>query len=476
MIATFTTVAWLLAGSAAAGQEPFEARAEAAEAGIRVALERDGDAWTADYAFDRDAVAWAFARSALARETREPWRLVQWRVETPGVVLERRGAYDVIRATDGGPVPRSVRFSLTPRSVGLEADYNPALVFTGGSVALYTDHFDVFALDSLDAVEPGAPDPLETADFSPAALSWRDRAGPVMLRGEPVAEAAVTEGNTYVLFGEAGVTDLGPLTTVIDTELPAWIGDEIAVYSPRTLDYYTGRLGAHDAGRPMVMASWNGPTPGLHSMGGSVMPGLIVMAFEGSRVVERSPDMEAGARWFVGHETAHFWLGETVRYAGPREAWITEGGADLMAIRAAEALNPDFDSRAVLQAEIDDCARLAVQPVADAGSRGEHRAYYACGAVFALVAEGAQRRRDGGDWFDWLRPVIDANREYGVLSREDWLAHLTEVSGDPSLRADIERLVDEGDPEAMGVIASLLARAGVAFSRDESGRVVLAAR
>ncbi|MBU4136581.1 MAG: hypothetical protein KJ690_09225, partial [Alphaproteobacteria bacterium] len=117
---------------------------------------------------------------------------------------------------------------------------------------------------------------------------------------------------------------------------------------------------------------------------------------------------------------------------------------------------------------------LADQPVVEAAGRGEHRALYACGAVFSLVAEGVQRRATGGDWFDFLKPLIDASREDGVLTRKEWLDALDAVSGDPSLRRDMETLLDEGSPRAGEVVAGLLERSGVA-SRREDGRVVLVA-
>lgn len=143
-----------------------------------------------------------------------------------------------------------------------------------------------------------------------------------------------------------------------------------------------------------------------------------------------------------------------------------EGGADLMAVRALKAVDPDYDARAELQKEVDDCIRLADEPVAEAAGRGEHRALYACGAVFAMAAEGVQRRGTGGDWFDFLRPLIDASREDGVLTREEWLLELTRVSGDASLRADIETLLDDGAADPATVIAGLFDRTGVGYRRD----------
>jgi hypothetical protein len=142
-----------------------------------------------------------------------------------------------------------------------------------------------------------------------------------------------------------------------------------------------------------------------------------------------------------------------------------------MAVRALKVIDPDYDARAELQTEIDDCARLSRgRSVVTAAERGEHRAYYACGAVFALAAEGAQKARGGGDWFDFLQPLL--NQPDGVLTREEWLSALTRVSRDPSLRLGMEQLLDQGAADPNAVIARLFDRTGVAF-RMEGGRVVL---
>ena len=431
-----------------------------------VIITRGGDAWTAEYELDRDAPVWAFFRSALIDGSRRPWRLEQWRVETPGVVLERAGTRDILRAVDGGPVPRRLRIAFTPRAENLEADYG-VLAFTDGSVALPSGQFDVFPLPSVEAA---AAVPLDLNGYSletgPAAVTWRDRAGPVLFRGERVPEATEVQAETYVLFGQADMAESERLVTVIDPELPEWIGDAIEDFAPRVADVYAGRLGPGQSDRPTIMVSWAGPTDDRTSMGGSVMPGLVVMNFDGVGVVRPSAGVLNMARWFIGHESAHFWLGQVVRYERARDAWIMEGGADLMAIRALKTIDPAYDARAELQKEVDDCIRLADEPVVQAAERGEHRAIYACGAVFGMVAEGAQRRATGGDWFDFLRPLIDANRADGVLTRDEWLDALDGVSGDASLRRDIVLLLDRGSDEPDAVIAGLFDRSGVAYRRD----------
>jgi hypothetical protein len=439
---------------------------------VRATLAHAEDRFSLDLVFDLDAPVWVFVESEVIGQGRG-WRLDPWTVETPGVLLETVDGHDRLRATTGGPVPREVRLRLTPRFVDLQASYDPVLTFSTGATAWYSEAFNLVPLDSVEAAA-GLPDDLTpmAEATGPARVTWSDADGPVLFDGRreigPVSEGA----GTYVLFGPAEVASPDELTTVIDPGLPAWIGEELGTWAPRVADEYRRRLGPGGSDRPMVMMSWTGPTPGATSMAGSVLPHLVVMAFEGDGVVEPSAGVRSMARWFIGHESAHFWLGETVHYRGPQESWITEGGADLMAVRASEALDPGYSGKARLQQSVDDCVALGAQPVSTASARGQHRAHYACGAVFALIAEGAQRRAGGGDWFDFLRPLIDASRADEVLTREEWLSALTAVSGDPSLRADIERLLDEGDAEAAATVASLLQRAGVAATRRE-GRLLL---
>ena len=461
----------LMGAGCAAGSMPSP-QAALADAAPQVTVTRQDDHLSVDYQFGRDAVVWAFMDSALEADTRQPWRPRQWTVETPGVVMERRGHYDIIRSTDGGPVPREVRFRVKPQAVDLEAEY-PTLLFSNGAVALPTRQLDVFALPSVEAAQD-VPDDLNRVrlDGGPSRVTWRDDSGPVLFNGRRRDDLTTTDERSYVLLGDATVTPGLGLSTVIDPNLPPWIGQEIRDFAPHVGQYYRDRLGAPGSGgdTPIVMVAWNGPTEQMTSMGGSVLPGLIVMAFEGRGVMTPQPEILERSRWFIGHEGAHFWLGQTVRYQFADEAWITEGGADLMAVRALKALDASYDDRAELQSEVDDCVNLARQPVAQAGARGEHRAYYACGAVFALAAEGAQRQRTGGDWFDFLRPLL--RQPDGVLSREEWLTALTRTSRDPSLRGDVERLLDQGAPDPSAVIARLFQRTGVAF-RMIDGRVVL---
>lgn len=434
---------------------------------------RDRDSWVADYRFARSAPAWAFLHSALAREDRKPWRPRSWTVETRGVRLERRGWYDVLVA-EGGNVPARVRIRFTPSTLDLEADYDPALVFSNGSVALFTDQFDATPLASAAAAAK-LPVELRNIDIAgPTRVTFRDRNGKVLHAGIRKDSAVPTDGRSDVLFGRGEIVATADIAAVIDPGLPQWLAQDLRSSTPRLLALYRQLLGPRSGPKPMLLASWGGPTSGRTSLGGSVLPGLVLMAFEGSGLAQPSNQARDHMRWFVAHETAHFWLGQTVDYDAANHAWITEGGADLLAVRAIAAIDPDYDPSRRLDQAVQKCTGYAVRPVNGANERSQHDAYYACGAVFALVAEAAEnKRRPGSGIGGFWRGLMESNRKDGVVSQADWLDALTRASGDPSLARDVRGLLEQGSREPRTVIASLFRRSGVRYEIAGTGELRL---
>lgn len=412
---------------------------------------RDRDTWTADFRFSRDEQGWWFGRSALTRRGGKPWRPDSWTVLTPGVRIDRRDGKDMFVAANG-PVPRHVRVRFRPAGVDLVADYDPALLLTDGSVALFGGAFSPEPL-SLFSGQPGPPD---------VRITFRDRAGRVLHRGSRKPAATLTgEAEDYVLFGPAKPLETPFLSAVIDPALPAWFRDELFTFTPRIFAFYTARLDTPAGeGKPTVMVSWAGPTPGTISQGGSVLPGLITMRLEGSGLMTRNAAALEQAQSFIAHEAAHFWLGNTVSQESTREAWIDEGGASLLAYRAVQELYPERSIN--FFADWQDCLKLAKdRPINTAWQRHSHRAYYTCGALFGMVAEAAAKRQ-GGNFFSFWRGLIEANRGGdGRVTRGEWLAEVTRLSGDPSLAADMDRMITVGVPDPEATFRSLFARAGV---------------
>ena len=456
----------VLAGCASA-PEP-RAPAAASQPAPRVSaaeVVRDGDTWTVEFRFSRASPAWLFGHSSVMRDNGRPWRPSSWTVETPGVRIERRGRHDVMFA-ESGDVPPVVRVRFTPVSADLVAEYDPALIFSDGSVALWSGHFFLRPVASVAAAE-ALPLDLNGVSFpgDGAQATFRDQAGRVLHVGQRFDSATLIEARSYVLFGPLQPVTSDDIAAVIDPALPTWLKRELSVSTPAIMGRLAEALGPHGGAKPSLLVSWRGPTQGLSSMGGSVLAGQISMTFEGSGVVEENDELRAGARWFIAHEGAHFWLGGAVRYEYARDSWIMEGGADLLAARAIAAIDPAFNATRMLQNSVNECVGFATRPVEQAGDRGENRAYYVCGAVFGMIAESASRR----PYSHFVRTLIDANRSDGILTRAEWLAALDQVSRDPTLSRDIGTMLSSGvaDPKAM--LASLFTRAGIRFTPGEDG-------
>jgi hypothetical protein len=387
-------------------------------------------------------------------------------VETPHVKLQRRGSYDAF-VVDHDVLPSRIRVRITPRPDGLQADYAPALLFSDGSVALFVAQFECFPLDLASAVR-NLPDDLNNQRVPAAQLTYlfHDSSGPVLLDGKRVRDALTTNSQTYVVFGAVRPMETPDMVAVVDPQLPDWIRTLLTSAVPALFTRYTQELGKIPDLRPTVLANWAGPTRGIVARAGSALHGLIAMTYEGSGMLEETREQRDQQLWFVAHEAAHFWLGQLVGYEYARDAWITEGGADLLAVRAVAETNPDYDPDPLLNQAIEDCIRLTRgQGVETARERNQHRAYYACGALFGLVAEAGS----GRSFYKFVRQLIEKNRADGIVSRSDWLDALDDATRKPELRRMIEQLLDRGAADPGEFITELLERAGVSFEVDASG-------
>jgi hypothetical protein len=424
---------------------------------VEVQVTRRGEQWTLEYRFSRRAEAWLFRRTSPTRKGDDQWRVRTWIVETPGVRIERRGSFDVLTARRG-EVPEVVKLRFTPLAEKLSDDYTPALRFTDGGVALFTGQFDLLPLaKARDAAR--LPSDLNGVEMPRTEVS--------MIFSEGTrTQSHSSDSPAYVFLGPTRAVETRDVVTLLDPQLPAWIHAALARTVPDLLARYTAQLGKSKAGRPTVIVGWNGPTPLIMSRGGGVLSGQIVMEYEGAGLVTETPERRAEDLWFVAHEAAHFWLGQTVAYEYAREAWITEGGADLLALRVIAELELPFDWRGQLDQAIADCASLTRRKgVESARERNEHRAYYACGVVLGLVAEGLTRK----PFHVFVRQLVDAHRDTGVVSRAAWLSALELHTRDRSVTRDIVRLLERGDPDPAALIASLFRRAGVGLQLDERG-------
>lgn len=430
-------------------------------------VSRNGSRWTVNYTLQVDANGWVFPVSAPTLAAQKSWRDGNWNVLTKGVRIERRGAYDALVSVSGHKVPRHVRMSFTPTNATLDREYDPALGFTNGSVALYSDQFDLVPVEDVSTIatrEAG----LSIADFggSAAAVRFHDSAGPVFVSGKRLIDPVLRGAATYVVFGAATVQDVGGVAMLADPALPAWLKTDLATFVPSFASAYAAQLGRReDEGLPLLLVGWRGPTPRKVVNDGGVRRGEIILNFEGEGLLDRNEKAAQRTRWFVAHELAHFWLGsEGIAYRKPEDAWITEGGAELMTFTLLAKSDPAYVMEE-LQRAVADCIHHAAKPLATAGERHESRAFYACGTVFALAATSIAKKNGAKDAFDFFRPLIAEHRTDRLIGSDDWLAHVSDMPGAGESANLMRGMIKSGSQSPPASVEELLKAAGVPHAR-----------
>lgn len=422
--------------------------------------------------FDEKAPLWIFHRSAVTQDDQKDWRLDSWAIRTPGVQLRRLGNH--LALVPSGAMPEEVRVRVTPFSGNLLADYTPVIAFTDGTQAVFSDHFTMRPAPSIDAVEALGASFNSLPDYAGGNPRVIFRSGGKTMRHEGTRERQVKlDTPDYVVFGSATPTITDEISTVMDPGLPDWLLEQMVVEVPGIIDLYAQKLGDHGGGRPELIVGWKGPTPNLISLGGSVMGDTIIMQVEGAQLTTPSKTAFSYMRQFIAHEAAHFWLGNAVGYGDPGDAWTSEGGADLMALRAAEAIDPDHRTASFITQAVNDCARMASDgPLKTAPERHGQQVFYACGLAFSLVAEHHARQNDG-DFFSFWKELIAAEQEDKIVSVEDWLAALRRAGGSDEQIALIAAMHETGVEDTHGTLVALLGSAGYTAQVDEEGRISL---
>ena len=448
--------------------------AEKIDRPVTAKVSREADRWQVDYQLNRDSRAWFFSVSQPLQADRQLWRQQDWRVITPGVRIERHGNYDVLVSTSGGLVPQDISITFTPTNATLDREYDPSVTFGVGTTALYSDQFDVIAAntpDEVDDIEAGRS--VEDLGGIHAHVTFHDAAGPVFVQGKRQRDPVLAGAETYVVFGTGKIEVRGGVAMLAHPDLPEWLKVDVAGFAPQVEQAYAVQLGARaDRDLPLLLMGWRGATAGKVINDGGVRPGQILFNFEGEGLLERNQRASRRTRWFIAHELAHFWLGTSgVAYREPSDAWITEGGAEMMAFTLLAQTDHEYALNE-LQRAVESCIVAADKPVGEAAERHESRAFSACGATFALAATSAGKRNGGASFADFIRPLLAAHRTERLLGSDDWLTHLTAVAGDEQATAIIRAMVRDGVADPKTAVATLFQLTGVPYSRNDEALIL----
>lgn len=376
---------------------------------VRVTVDGEKD-WLVEYRLPRFSAEWTFDRSQTAFDGGS-WRTGTYRPDTAGVRIVSRDGEDRLVVSD--PATTTIRLRVTPYAGPLRGDNQPAVRFSNGALAIYPGQFIV----SPAASGRGAIRTRVTV-VSPGST--------ILAQGRSQRDAVtipVTESASYLVIGGDPAVITPDVASIVDPGLPDWIRREVADFVPRLLRFYHGRLGRPAVGRPSVLVAWGGSRPGS-SFSGSVFDDMVVLDLAGSRLADPDTAIRRRMRFFLAHETAHFWMGHTLRHRARKDAWISEGGAEAMATEALTALDPQQDREVERARLLDECVRTLPPstPLERLAKSGGDRAVYACGAAMYFAAAGersvldvisrllagapARSQIDGRSWLAKVRPAF----------------------------------------------------------------------
>jgi hypothetical protein len=430
---------------------------------VTAQIERADGKWSVEFRLGAKHKIWAFARSKPDNALGRSWRGRSWIVETKGVRLSRRGGYDVLIA-DGDFVPPKVKINFNPWPDDLRADYHPALLFSENNIALFDAHFNILPYD---------PDRGLGQLDAPQVNRFTDKGQSVWVDGKAHSSVSLSGNPTYVLFGDLRPTETERLESIIDPTMPMWLQNSLKDFLPKLIDDFTDKFGVGGLDRrPVIWAVWGGAAMQGITTEGSVLPGFITAVLEGNRFVNESSVGKERVYWFLAHEAAHFWLGQRANYAGNGHQWIAEGGANAAAMLHLKATLPDYDYDREFAEQETNCRKSAKLGAIRNGHKiGDYDGYYACGALFNLVAHNVAAK-NGGDFFSFNGALIkQADASDKMISGEEWLDAFRAIAKDSQLPDAMVRLLEGTSKDVDKDIDLIVAQAKLVSTQPGSRKL-----
>lgn len=374
-----------------------------------------------------------------------------WVMETPGLLLKDNSVVSV----DGKPFQHfSVR--VEPYSgFDMTFDYAPAAIFSDGSIALYTGHFDI------------------DSDVGKTRYRFVSSETPVVLFGKIISpsDSWVSDGmGTFVYYGQISPISTRNSTLIMDAGLPTWMHEVLAKVTPDAIESYSRGFGVPLGYSPFLLIDWTGRDD-THSkdLNGDTLRGAIRYRLSGASWSTDSVENREILSRVVSHEIAHFW-NNSLFHPSQQEggSWLAEGQSEAAAldistrrgwVSMASALQRYSDL-------LTDCIHDP-DPSPIARQQNE-KAVYGCGVTFNLLAEADIARSGTTDGFDklWRDVYAAAQAHSNQYTVSDFVSAIKQLSGDGQTGEVIRGLSENSSTQKQGLILKELTRLGVAYDLE----------
>lgn len=240
------------------------------------------------------------------------YREVAWTIETPGLSLAYEPGGDEYIT---GEQPFQECVIQVARFDGIAFDkYAPQLNFSNGDLGIFLGHF--MGKARIDDHHWIINYQIDLSGSEPHILSKMAN------KGE----------RTYAYFGSLTSEQKSFGTVIVDPSLPAWFQKVAMETSQVMIEYYSKTFGPLPF-KPFILIAGDVERDDF-SMKGSVIADQIVYNISGKVLKEFKPHFKPYFERLVSHEIAHFWQYQYCQRYGEAETWISEGGADILAVHA----------------------------------------------------------------------------------------------------------------------------------------------
>jgi hypothetical protein len=307
------------------------------------------DKWLVSYDFDQAITGINFGPE------RGNYRQQSWKILTPNVELKRSGRNELVETQS--EAFKHLQIELSAYSGFPQGGYSPMNLFSDGGAAIFLPNFlGVAQLDNM-----------------PVAMQVKLRL--IKLEGENLIASDSQAERSYVYFGQGAVQSRAYGDVLIDKAIPEWARETLEQVLDRLTSFYPIAL-AHPLRHKIPVMFAVSPHAGeTFSIKGGAVAGQIVFRFSGTSIYEDSEKKRSMLQQLIAHELAHIWQSDiTGGGANPKQAWIHEGGAEMLAIAALHEAQIWTEQQAQTweQMLIKECTQLQ-------NNRKSYRGAYACG-------------------------------------------------------------------------------------------------
>lgn len=307
------------------------------------------DKWLVNYDFDQAITGINFGPE------RGNYRQQSWKILTPNVELKRSGGSEFVETQV--KAFKQLQIELSAYSGFPQGGYSPMNLFSDGGAAIFLPNFlGVAQLDNM-----------------PVAMQVKLRL--IKLADENLIASDTQAERSYVYFGQGIVQSRAYGDVLIDKAIPEWAQETLEQVLDRLTSFYPIALGHPLRHKIPVMFAVSPHAGETFSIKGGAVAGQIVFRFSGTSIYEDSEKKRAMLQQLIAHELAHIWQSDiNGGGANPKQAWIHEGGAEMLAIAALHETQiwTEQQAQAWEQMLIKECTQLQ-------SNRKSYRGAYACG-------------------------------------------------------------------------------------------------